>query len=131
MTAYRNPIFVACAALLTACAGLSVAPPPRQDIPAAFDNVSAPGGQWPAQEWYRDFGSDELNSFIDIAAKTNTDVETARARVAQADARARQAGAAILPKLDALGTANYFSGHSSQGGGHELDWSAMLSASYE
>jgi NodT family efflux transporter outer membrane factor (OMF) lipoprotein len=129
--AYRNSVYLACVALLTACAAQSVAPPPQQDIPVAFDNVSAPGGQWPAQEWYRDFGSDELNSFIDIAAKTNTDVEAARARVAQADARARQAGAAILPKIDALGTANYFSGHSSQGGGHELDWSAMLSASYE
>jgi NodT family efflux transporter outer membrane factor (OMF) lipoprotein len=51
--------------------------------------------------------------------------------VAQADARARQAGAAILPTVDANATGNYFSGHSSQGGGHELDWSAMLSASYE
>src|SRR5262249_31334128 len=26
---------------------------------------------------------------------------------------------------------NYFSGHSSQGSGHEFDWSFMLSASYE
>jgi NodT family efflux transporter outer membrane factor (OMF) lipoprotein len=131
MTAYRNSIFLACAAFLTACAAQPVAPPPQQDIPPAFDNAGAPGGQWPAQEWYRDFGSDELNTFIDLAAKANTDVEAARARVAQADARARQAGAAILPTVDANGTANYFSGHSSQGGGHELDWSAMLSASYE
>jgi NodT family efflux transporter outer membrane factor (OMF) lipoprotein len=131
MTAWRNSIFLACAAFLTACAAQPVAPPPQQDIPPAFDNAGAPGGQWPAQEWYRDFGSDELNTFIDLAAKANTDVESARARVAQADARARQAGAAILPTVDANGTANYFSGHSSQGGGHELDWSAMLSASYE
>ncbi|MDB6101952.1 MAG: hypothetical protein JWO52_1951 [Gammaproteobacteria bacterium] len=131
MITCRNSILVACSALLTACAAQSVAPPPRQDLPAAFDNVSAAGGQWPAQEWYRDFGSDELNSFIDIAARTNTDVETARARVTQADARARQAGAAILPTVDANGTANYLAGHSSQGSGHEFDWSAMLSASYE
>ena len=123
-------IFMAGAALLTGCA-LQSGAPPRQDIPAAFDNVSAPGGQWPAQEWYRDFGSDELNTFVDLAAKTNTDVAAARARVAQADARARQAGAAILPAVDANGTANYLAGHSSQGGGHEFDWSAMLSASYE
>jgi multidrug efflux system outer membrane protein len=129
--AYRNPVFLACAALLTACAAQSVAPPPQQDIPVAFESVGAPDGQWPAQEWYRDFGSDELNTFIDTAAKTNTDVAAARARVAQADARARQAGAAILPTVDANATGNYFSGHSSQGGGHELDWSAMLSASYE
>jgi NodT family efflux transporter outer membrane factor (OMF) lipoprotein len=119
------------AAVLTSCASVSVGPPPQQDIPAAFDNVTAPGGQWPAQEWYRDFGSDELNTFVDAAAKTNTDVAAARARVTQADARARQAGAAILPTVDATGTGNYLAGHSSQGGGHEFDWSAMLSASYE
>jgi outer membrane protein, multidrug efflux system len=130
MTAYRNSIFMAFAALLTGCAAQPVAPP-RQDIPPAFENVSAPGGQWPAQEWYRDFGSDELNTFIDTAAQTNSDLTAARARVAQADARARQAGAAILPTVDANATGNYFSGHSSQGGGHEFDWSAMLSASYE
>jgi NodT family efflux transporter outer membrane factor (OMF) lipoprotein len=130
MSAYRNSIFMACAALLTACALQSVAPPP-QDIPPAFESVSSPGGQWPAQEWYRDFGSDELNTFIDTAAQTNSDLAAARARVAQADARARQAGAAILPTVDANATGNYFSGHSSQGGGHEFDWSAMLSASYE
>jgi multidrug efflux system outer membrane protein len=130
MTAYRNSIFTLFAALLTGCAAQSVAPP-QQDIPPAFDNVSAAGGQWPAQEWYRDFGSDELNAFIDLAAKTNSDLAAARARVAQADARARQAGAAILPTVDATATGNYFSGHSSQGGGHEFDWSVMLSASYE
>jgi multidrug efflux system outer membrane protein len=131
MTAYRNLIFMAAAAVLTACASVSVSPPPQQDLPTAFDNVSAPGGQWPAQEWYRDFGSDELNAFVDAAARTNTDVAAARARVTQADARARQAGAAILPTVDATGTGNYLAGHSSQGGGHEFDWSAMLSASYE
>jgi multidrug efflux system outer membrane protein len=51
--------------------------------------------------------------------------------VTQADARARQAGAAILPTVTANGVGNFFSGHSSQGSGHELDWSAMLTASYE
>ena len=131
MTAYRHLILMAGAAVLTSCASVSVAPPPQQDIPAAFDKVSSPGGQWPAQEWYRDFGSDELNTFVDAAAKTNTDVAAARARVTQADARARQAGAAILPSVDATGAGNYLAGHSSQGGGHEFDWSAMLSASYE
>jgi NodT family efflux transporter outer membrane factor (OMF) lipoprotein len=72
-----------------------------------------------------------LNSLVAAAVHANSDLESARARVSQADARARQAGAAILPSVDANGTANYFAGHSSQGGGHELDWAAMLSASYE
>jgi len=125
----KNWLLTAGTALLTACAAprFTTRPP---DAPAAFE-VSTTGGQWPAQEWYRDFGSEELTGLMDAAVHANLDLETARARVAQADARARQAGAAILPSVDAAGSGNYFAGHSSQGGGHELDWAAMLSASYE
>ncbi|HEY2341109.1 MAG TPA: TolC family protein, partial [Steroidobacteraceae bacterium] len=43
----------------------------------------------------------------------------------------RQAGAAILPKVSIDANATYLSGHSQEGSGHELDWFAMLSASYE
>jgi outer membrane protein, multidrug efflux system len=117
---------------LAGCATHNPAPPP-QDLPVEFagSHGSVAAGHWPAKDWYREFDSDELNSFVDLAEQNNWDVAAARARVAQADARARQAGAAILPSVDATGNANYLAGHSSQGGGHELDWSAMLSASYE
>jgi multidrug efflux system outer membrane protein len=107
--------------------------PMTQDLPAEFEGSrgQGAGGQWPSKDWYREFNSDELNSLVEAAARNNGDVAIARARVTQADARARQAGAAILPSIDAIGNASYLAGHSSQGGGHELDWSAMLSASYE
>jgi outer membrane protein TolC len=124
MTVHRNWLATAGAALLTACAAPHGVTPP-QEVPQAFE-VAASGGQWPAQEWYRGFGSDELDSLVDAAAHANLDIESARARVAQADARARQAGAAILPSIDAQGTANYFAGHSSQGVGPALDLSANL-----
>jgi len=117
-------------ALLTGCAVQSAAPP-VPDMPPAFEGPSASGGQWPAQQWYRDFGSDELNGFIDLAVQNNSDLAAARARVAQADARARQAGSAILPTVDAIANGNYLAGHSGQGSGHEFDWAALLSASYE
>jgi NodT family efflux transporter outer membrane factor (OMF) lipoprotein len=130
MTVQKNWFLSAGTALLTACAVPRPATPPPQ-VPQAFEVPSGPAHQWPGQEWYRDFGSDELDTLVDAAAHANLDIESARARVAQADARARQAGAAILPSVDANGTANYLAGHSSQGGGHELDWAAMLSASYE
>jgi len=117
---------------LAGCATQNLAPQPRE-LPAEFASSREAGAasHWPSKDWYREFDSEELNSFIDLAEKSNWDVAAARARVAQADARARQAGAAILPSVDATGNANYLAGHSSQGGGHELDWSAMLSASYE
>ena len=108
------------------------APQPPHITPAAFEHATgARGASWPAQDWYRGFGSDELNDFVDQAARDNTDLTGARERVAQADARARQSGAAILPKVSLDGNATYLSGHSQQGSGHELDWFAMLSASYE
>ena len=73
-----------------------------------------------------------MTTLVAAAAKDNLDLSEARARVKQADARARQAGAAILPSVDAVGSANFLAGHSSSSGsGHETDWSALLSASYE
>ena len=118
---------------LLACGCASESPPqPPPVVPAAFEyGTAAPAAAWPAQDWYRAFGSDELDHFVDLAIHDNTDLTVARERVAQADARARQAGAAILPKVSIDGNATYLSGHSEQGSGHELDWFAMLSASYE
>jgi outer membrane protein, multidrug efflux system len=128
----RISVHLALAFALAGCATQRPASLP-QELPAAFEGSlgGAESGPWPSRAWYRDFDSEELNSFVDLAERNNWDVAAACARVAQADARARQAGAAILPSIDATGNANYLAGHSSQGGGHELDWSAMISASYE
>ena len=117
-------------ALLTSCAIQAPVLAP-QDLQASFDLPSELKGRPPTQEWYRAFSSDELNAFVDSASGNNLDIAAASARVAQADARAIQAGAALLPTIDAVGKASFLAGHSSQGSGHELDWSALLSASYE
>lgn len=106
--------------------------PPPPPAPSAFEH--APSGAqaaWPGQDWYRGFGSEELDGLIDLAATNNTDLAEAGARVAQADARARQAGAAILPTVVGDASGSYLAGHSAEGSGHELDWLAMPSASYE
>jgi multidrug efflux system outer membrane protein len=118
---------------LLACGCAAESPPQAPPIaPAAFEyGAEAPRASWPARDWYTGFDSDELNQLVELAIHDNTDLTAARERVAQADARARQAGAAILPKVSIDGNATYLSGHSQQGSGHELDWFAMLSASYE
>ena len=115
----------------TACALHEVrqAPP---TLPAAFDGRAGNGdASWPSTHWYEEFGSAELQALIGLASSGNLDLAMARARVTQADARARQAGAAILPSVDAGGSANYLAGHSAAGSAHETDWAALLSASYE
>jgi outer membrane protein, multidrug efflux system len=127
----RSTMFLSgvAALLLTGCATPRGAPIPRE-VPPFFEHLGT-AGTWPSQQWYRDFSSGELNALIELAVKSNGDLAAARLRVIQADARARAAGSALLPSLDASGNGNYLAGHSSQGGGHELDWSAMFSASYE
>ncbi|HEY2676129.1 MAG TPA: efflux transporter outer membrane subunit [Steroidobacteraceae bacterium] len=101
-------------------------------VPAAFEKSSGESAaSWPGKDWFAQFGSPELQALVQQAASNNLDLTMARARVLQADARARQAGAAILPNIDVGGNGNYLAGHSSNGSAHETDWAVLLSASYE
>jgi NodT family efflux transporter outer membrane factor (OMF) lipoprotein len=105
---------------------------PTPALPTEFERASAHDpANWPSEDWYQNFASTELDALIGEATANNFDITAARARVAQADARARQAHAAILPSVDAGGNAIYLAGHSVNGNAHETDWSALLSASYE
>lgn len=56
---------------------------------------------WPAADWWRSFGSETLDGLIAEAERNNDDLAGAIARVREADAQARIAGAALLPSLDA------------------------------
>ena len=129
-----NHWVTACAVSLLVCTSCALqAPKPVvPEVPPAFENAT-PGAAaaWPAKDWYRGFQSPALDGLLSTAVSANLDLAAARARITQADARARQAGAAILPSLNAVGSGNFLAGHSSNGSAHELDWSALLSASYE
>jgi multidrug efflux system outer membrane protein len=131
-----NGIFSSIGAVAIACTAAGCAlresqtPPPG--LPATFVAQRTPGASaWPSRDWYAGFGSPELQRLIETASTGNMDVMKARARVAQADARARQAGAAILPSVNLGANGNYLAGHSRAGSAHETDWAALLSASYE
>lgn len=128
-----NCLIAACAVSLLACASCALqAPKPVvPETPAAFQNGPATPATWPAKDWYHGFGSPALDDLITAATRANLDLSAARARLTQADARARQAGAAVLPSVDALGNGNYLAGQSHNVMAHEFDWSALLSASYE
>jgi len=129
-----HKIATGCAVSLLACASCALQAPQavRPDVPEAFQNgTPADSMAWPGEDWYRGFRSPALDTLITAAAGSNLDLAEARARLAQADARARQAGAAILPSVDGVGNGNFLAGHSVHGSAHELDWSALLSASYE
>ncbi|MDP9013500.1 MAG: efflux transporter outer membrane subunit [Pseudomonadota bacterium] len=126
--------FLRYALLGALCAGcaLQATKPPSVPVPEQFERAS-PGAaaNWPSRDWYHGFGSRELDVLIDQAAGNNLDLTAARARIAQADARARQAHAGILPSVEANGLANHYRARSAAGNLHETDWSGLLSASYE
>src|SRR5258708_32699350 len=90
--------------MLTAC---SVGPAyKRPDIPlpakwreTTDDNAA---GVWPSSDWWHGFGSQKLDELIAEAQRSNDDLGAAVARVEEADAQVRIAGAALLPSL-ALG----------------------------
>jgi outer membrane protein, multidrug efflux system len=88
----------------------------RPNIPTASDwheTAEAPAGGigtrpaalWPAADWWHGFGSARLDELIAEAERSNDDLAGAIARVQEADAQARIAGAPLLPSLDAGATA--------------------------
>jgi multidrug efflux system outer membrane protein len=113
-------------------------PDPALDIPNGYKHAGKtdPAGL-PTLDWWRGFGSPELTSLVEEAQRVNLDVAAAVARFKQADALARQAGAALLPSLQGGGQETYSrtSGSSASGlsiGGREVvNYSASLSASYQ
>lgn len=72
-----------------------------QSLPASVQ------GQWPVDSWWTAYGDPQLNSLMAEGLAHSPDVAAATARLNQADALARQAGAALLPTLDASATVGY------------------------
>src|SRR5690242_241904 len=120
--------------LAALCGGCAVRPgaAPHVEVPAGWEmGGSAPSAVTVTSEWFRGFGSGELDELIARAARGNWDLQAASARVRQADARARAAGAALLPEVSAGANGVFYAGHSSNGTATETDYSGLLSASYE
>ncbi|MES2098471.1 MAG: efflux transporter outer membrane subunit [Pseudomonadota bacterium] len=95
---------VACAAATTLMlAGCAVGPDhqrPALALPAQYPGATAGSGSELAPQWWTLYRQPELDRLVAQAIERNRDLEQAAARVEQADAVARQAGAALLPRLD-------------------------------
>ena len=91
---------VALGSLTTAC--ISADPPALNlDVPARYRQASANADTAPPRlDWWRGFRSAELSRLIDDARIDNLDIAAAVARIEQADAQSRIAGAALLPTLN-------------------------------
>jgi len=118
-------------------------PEPGLDIPAVYSagpkKPSLADAATPSLDWWRGFRSRELTTIVDDANAANLDIAAAVARIVQADAQSRIAGAALLPQVGLNGDATHSRASQSTGsttgtsfGGSERDnLSASLTASYE
>jgi NodT family efflux transporter outer membrane factor (OMF) lipoprotein len=81
---------------------------PSVDIPAAYRATpQSATAAWPSADWWRGFNSPELNGLIEQARVQNFDIAAAIARVRQADAQVRIAGAPLLPDFSGAGNATW------------------------
>ena len=120
----------AIAALLAACA----TPARRVDVPlpAKFEwHARAATPSWPTREWFQGFRQRGAHEPHERPCSRTSICRGPRSASCRADARARQAHAAILPGLELNPATDYLAGHSSSGSAHELDYGVMLTASYE
>ncbi|MEC4748464.1 efflux transporter outer membrane subunit [Methylomicrobium sp. Wu6] len=97
--------------LVSGCAWIPAGDKPAEFIEAPsmehtlsdsdHNELAASSPQWPAERWWLEFGSAELNNLMTIALKNSTGLKVAAARIRQAQALARVEGARLLPFLDA------------------------------
>jgi len=124
-------------ALLTGCSVGPTYKRPDIALPTQWHETGgdgASGSVWPAAEWWQGFGSAKLDELIAAAERNNDDLAAAIARVQEADAQARIAGAALLPSVDlgASATRERTKSNSGSGGAQVFNvFSPVLSASYE
>ena len=135
----RTPLLLGCLCVHLASCSVGPAykrpdiPPPGQWQETPADNNAAPAASvWPAADWWHEFGSARLDELIAEAQRSNDDLAAAIARVEEADAQVRIAGAALLPTVDLDATATR-EREPVTGAGPELYnvFNPQISASYE
>ncbi len=135
-------IVFAVATSLGGCIVTADAPNAALDIPSAYKAAKPqPGDSPPALDWWLAFQSPELTVLMQEAQTVNLDIAAAVARIVQADALAREAGAALLPSVtggfsgsrsrSSSTTGTFTSGSPISGRGEVTNHTAQLNASYE
>lgn len=124
-----NVLRVPAAVLALVLGGCSLGPVyrrPAVDVPATFVATPATAETaWPAAEWWRGFGSPELDGLIATARANNTDLAAAAARIVQADAQVGISSAPLLPTIQGSANDDYqrsgLNGSRSLGGRRYID----------
>jgi NodT family efflux transporter outer membrane factor (OMF) lipoprotein len=104
---------------------------PEIAAPAAWSSAADGAAAWPSADWWQGFASPRLDQLESQARGANDDLAAAIARVRQADAQARIAGAPLLPAVDATFSASRARAPGSLGYSTGNDFNPLLNASYE
>jgi outer membrane protein, multidrug efflux system len=86
-----------------AVAGCDTGPGPVQpkiSMPTAWETENTAPTNWPAADWWKAFGSPELDRLVVEAQANNLDIAAAAARVNQAEAQLRVTGASLFPLVN-------------------------------
>src|SRR3954447_1041578 len=99
------------------------------DVPPKYREAAGkPYAALPAPDWWRGFRSRELTSLVERAHLDNLDIAAAVARIEQADASTRIAGAPLLPLVEFDGSVTRAGTGTTPG---TTVYRAVLNASYE
>ncbi len=130
---HKSALVALTAVLLSGCLSTPLPTLQPTDIPAGWEQATAANAPiWPAADWWRGFGNPELDQTIASAQASNLDLVAAEARLLQADARARIAGASLLPTIGLSGDAGRRIARDANGNQSSSNsFGASLGASYE
>jgi NodT family efflux transporter outer membrane factor (OMF) lipoprotein len=135
----RGIAAVLTAASLAGCIPIQIPDVALTPPPKYREAGKSPNAALPRLEWWKGFRSAEFSQLMVQAQEANLDIATATARILQADARARIAGAPLLPLIGFDGSASKSQGSrvirdsSATLGGSRVSttYSAVFNASYE
>jgi multidrug efflux system outer membrane protein len=72
---------------------------PELELPKEFPNAQSVAAAPLAADWWTLYADDTLNELVAVSRKSNVDLRLAAARVREAEAVLREAGAAFLPEV--------------------------------
>ncbi|RAU21161.1 RND transporter [Paramagnetospirillum kuznetsovii] len=98
----RLALLATVALLPTACNMTPDYKRPQQDMPGTYRNPlpdPSPDLPRPLSEWWKTFGSPELDALVDEALANNRDIKAATQRIIQAEAQAGSSASSFLPSI--------------------------------
>jgi multidrug efflux system outer membrane protein len=132
---YRAALLTLSSALLVGCTMAPVHQRPALPEVIKFQNAVLAGdtAEQISADWWKKFGSKELDALMAEALKSNLDLKMTFERIAQARAQARIAGAPLFPRLDADGTTTLSRAKASGAtlGSTSKNYHGVLTSSYE